>query len=139
MNSEKINELTLRELTPYLPYGLKVVVCHGEYTMSIDDEMGDLYTISDVIEYQNKPILRQLSYLTQEIDHNGEKFVPIEYMSDMICAQNLGYNDHYIDYDNIGRLKQINWLNEPYFITEKLFEWHFDVFGLIEKGFAVSY
>ena len=26
----------------------------------------------------------------------------------------------------------------PYFIIQKLLEWHFDVFGLIEKGEAIA-
>ena len=32
--------------------------------------------------------------------------------------------------------KEIN--NCPYWITQKLLEWHFDIFGLINKGLAIK-
>ena len=28
--------------------------------------------------------------------------------------------------------------NTPYWIMEKLFKWHFDVFNLLEKGLAID-
>ena len=91
-----------------------------------------------------KLILRPLSDLTKEIEHNGVKFVPIEMLKEIreskhktmskqvlfFILARLSNPDLPIDY----KIKSCH-----YWIVEKLIEWHFDIFGLIEKGFAIYY
>lgn len=70
------DQLTLEMLCGYLPYELKVLNNWGDikkmrYTHLDDDGNGWIGGI--------KPIFRNLSSdLTREIEHNGERFVPIE-------------------------------------------------------------
>jgi len=72
-----------------------------------------------------KPIFRPLSDLTKEIEHNGVKFIP---------AQKLGESGFVFP----GHTWVHMVLELPYWVIEKLIEWHFDVFGLIEKGLAID-
>jgi len=137
-------DLKLKHLAHYLPYALKAH-CSGlrnddfsdpvvpkvveivgvnlwmteiqEYCRTITEE----YYFEDVF-----PILRPLSDLTKEIEVNGEKFVPETYLS-WATLELLKLHDH------VTRLEAA-----PYFDILKLLEWHFDVFGLIEKGFAID-
>ena len=66
-----------------------------------------------------KLILRPLSDLTKEIEHNGERFVPIVLLED--------YIDFQYGYERI-----------EYWKIQQLFEWKFDIFNLIEKGEAID-
>lgn len=127
-----MEKLELKHLAPYLPYGVKaktkrsefIVVGAHDYTIFGDNENGEMEEYYEDV----KPILRPLSDLTKEIEHSGERFVSFEWIS-----ENLDYDEYSIDYylNHTERL--------PYEIVQKLFEWHFDLFGLIEKGLAVSY
>ena len=75
-----------------------------------------------------KPILRQLSDLTKPIEHNGEKFVPIEKI-----AYSYGYEIR------ISRNKLLQPIMcEQFNVVLQLVEWHFDIAGLIEKGEAID-
>lgn len=118
-------KLELKHLAPYLPYKVKILNGWGDiHTMNYThlDDNGNNGVIFGI-----KPILRNLSDLTKEIEHNGEKFVPIDYF--------LGE-----DVDLVENAVQINDLSYlPYNIVQKLLEWNFDVFGLIEKGLAINY
>ena len=123
-------KLELKHLSPYLPYGLKI------YKSAVN-ELNE-FNLPYVLNHC-KPILHPLSDLTKKIKVNGKKFVPIEILD----------RETYINYEvsTKGKLieKQDNGsviLEEidvyPYWIIQKLYEWHFDVFGLIEKGLAIS-
>jgi hypothetical protein len=137
------NKLTLEILAPYLPYGLKVRVedykCDyvgREFDEVIGfhqwDKSGLLWSVltdggaKPSVE-KVKPILRPLSYLTKEIEVNGEKFIPIELL------------------DNYHNFSTIRWgdieadpTRYPFTIVQKLFEWKFDVFGLIPQSLAID-
>ena len=78
--------------------------------------------------------LRPLSDLTKEIEHKGEKFVPIDELNNIGDAE----CDRYNDYFNEENISDVNWLLEPFIIFQKLIEWHFDITGLIEKGEAID-
>lgn len=96
--------------------------------------------------------LRPLSDLTKEIEVNGEKFIPI----DKIKAELLGVDwmvfgeseygwNGFIDKSMRSQINHIPIFmgNEimgecSYFIYQKLCEWHFDIFGLIDAGLAVD-
>jgi hypothetical protein len=88
-----MEQLTIKELAPYLPYRLKAKMLRykSDYVgneidtiLGIDqwDKSGELWScitlggskpsLSDI-----KPILRNISDLIKEIEVNGEKFVPI--------------------------------------------------------------
>lgn len=113
-----------------------------------------------------KPIYHPLSDLTKEIKHNGEKFVPIVKIAEMafspisktiITNYSLGQNNNNVfieftqnDMDlvcnyskkwNHFELKKENkylLILGQYELYQKLFEWKFDVFNLIEKGLAID-
>lgn len=127
--------MELKHASAYLPYGLqilnrlgvtKTMVSLSPITINLNsDELSmeaDWEYIKDI-----KPILRNLSDLTKEIEHNGEKFVPIDYFlgedSDLVYNACLIHND-------------FSYL--PYNLVQLLLEWHFDIFALIEKGLAID-
>jgi len=141
-------KLELKHLAPYLPYGLNIGQFDNgfmfELEMVIDYKKlkrGNYVNIDYVDGVKYKPILRPLSDLTKEIEHNGEKFIP--------CKQ-LAKGEHFpntysfkIEIDTlnvVGYYTPESWLPlvSHYELWEKLFEWHFDVFGLIEKGLAID-
>lgn len=144
--------LTLQEIAPYLPYNLQILV-YGDEIVNLKglevSQKGELYFSCQSPKYLGSysnyiagfisnptPILRPLSDLTKEIEVGGEKFVPLEELSDLIDQNDMGYNDHYISYQ--PTMYDIDWIKQPYFIVEKLISWHFDVFGLIEQGLAID-
>ena len=103
-----------------------------------------------------KLLLHPLSRLTEKIEHNGKKLIPIIelgrhsyskwlnkkaavqnledcYMvafSDMIIFKSLSYHPKAMSFESQGiRLNH-------YDLFHKLFEWKFDIFNLIENGLA---
>lgn len=132
-------KLELKHLAPYLPYGLKVKNCFNQIVQIKGIQYGndscnnELYTFiknSNYLTayiYQCKPILRPLSDLTKEMEHNGEKFVPFHRLN---CYTKFTKSD-------LGTIKDF-WHCRNYIVVEKLFEWHFDVFGLIDSNLAID-
>lgn len=134
-------KLELQHLAPYLPYklmlsyfdiseykrkayltGITLNEIETTYIRKIRGCSGDLISWSgnnDVIALQIKPILHPLSDLTKEIEVNKKRFVPIIEIGNSIDG-GPGYTH--------SSLTALN----------KLFEWHFDVFGLIETGLAIN-
>lgn len=158
--------LTIKHLAGYLPYGLKMLqITKGTFENSLNVEKVynvTLNNIEDMLQkrYRQiscKPILRPLSDLTKEIEHNGEKFVPI---IELLKLEHPNYFDEYkgsrysdIDFEQNENFAKCYFtfqatkdivlytkmpLNSPYWIIEKLYEWHFDIHGLIEKGLAID-
>ena len=131
----KKEKLELKHIAGYLPYGLKIVNIglKGDvlniYKLEIENHLN--CGIVNVIKGVNqKPILRQLSDLTKEIEINGEKFVPIEWLDKNIKptrhqSPSVSFTDGYIE---------MCYLSE----YEKLYEWHFDIHGLIESNLAID-
>ena len=124
-------KLELKHLAPYLPYRLKRhcpssnVRIHDYTAMEFTQETCDRHQ-----SYGWKPILRPLSDLTKEIEYNVEKFV---------------FSDIYFSNSKIEKLQDKslclfeNPLNEiDYNSVQTLIKYHFDVFGLIEKGLAID-
>lgn len=135
-------KLELKHLAGYLPYGLN---CYGQGEIvegaeydekpipklltitGLDANLvtveGIRITVDESIMIEDCfPILRPLSDLTKVIEVNVEKFVP----------STLGLNlplDNLIS-EEILKLK--------YTTVQKLLEWHFDIFGLIENGLAID-
>jgi hypothetical protein len=137
-----MNQLTIEELSAYLPYGLKFIYrgkihelvnihyfySYDEYgniagksecTRIYDSKFGDIQILINGI----KPLLRPLSQLTTEIEVNGEKFVPIEKLP-------------IIGFESIDLISDIQtgWVRQEDF--KLLLSWHFDCFGLIDRNLA---
>jgi hypothetical protein len=115
-------ELQLKHLAPYLPYQLKIL-----------DGWGDI-KILDYSYLKNphcKPILRPLSDLGKYID----SFQLIDSFDTVYCeiTNTLKLFPH-------GGFNNVEWsfLIDNYILLQKLFELHFDVFELIEKGLAID-
>jgi hypothetical protein len=146
-------KIELKELAGYLPYGLKVIlgsIVRNITAVSIDSPFVfvDAYEGSrdkQMAGVENiKPILHPLSDLLKEIEHNREKFTPIEWFE---IGDDENASLEY-DYGNIKLTKtlksiakhnchnDINYL--PYGVVQKFLEWHFDIFGWIEKGLAID-
>lgn len=147
-------KLELKYIAPYLPYGLKMIFEKSGRIIELagiqKTDANNLIFIQKYGQFYEetiwkfKPILRPLSDLTKEIEHNGEKFVPIEWFE-------IGDDENLCpDYGN-GNIKLISLLKDmskhnfidlnymQYGVIEKLLEWHFDIFGLLEQGLAVDF
>ena len=129
-----MKKLELKYIAPYLPYGLKLTGGHGNIH---ELDAGKIERVC-IPEYNWKPILRPLSDLTKEIDHNGEKLVPLDKIGSM---RKTGYPwDWYEEDSMLGSYDSINRCIKGATLIQyqKLFEWHFDVFGLIPEGLAID-
>lgn len=116
-------KLELKHLAPYLPYGLK----YRFREIGGDVEMF-YHSIAGILNRGDKIYLRPLSDLTKEIEHNGEKFVPMHEF------WNANEGEFEIRLAPNGAVHNAT----PYWIIQKLFEWHFDVFNLIPQGLAIK-
>lgn len=133
------DKLTIRELAPYLPYGLKIQtigIYQDDPIFTMCDKRGlSNVSISDVLDFQGdyKPLVIPLSSLTKEIEVNGERFVPVEKLEELM-----------------PNTSNFNWLRSDcshkdlrdtiieYCVIDKLCEWHLDCFNLIERGLAID-
>lgn len=118
----------------YLPYDLQM------YWEDLNDipmtpwtlDAGSIYM---ALENRNTPLLRPLSKLTEEIEYKGEKFVPW----DDLMLSVYTYSDamaEFMDCLSSSGESIILEGSAPFMVMQKLFEWHFDVFGLIESNQA---
>lgn len=142
-------KIELKHLAPYLPYELQlyrasdvwvmhslgveeICIANGLHTqtLSFDDCITDY-----------SPMLRPISSLTKEIEHKGEKFVPIDVLWNETLEQvdSNTYDDHFFNSDlETTWICQENVLQLAQIVVDKLLEWHFDVFGLIPAGLATE-
>ena len=85
-------------------------------------------------------ICRPLTDITKPIEHNGEKFVPIENLKDVFMLEWCDLFDDSIDaileFAKYNNFKKIEYL--PFCLVQKFVEWKFDIAGLIEKGEAID-
>jgi hypothetical protein len=133
-----MEKLTLEQLAPYLPYGLKVSnkinlseygICKNTIERLDGFVLGNVLTDMDEFDIKYCILhLRPLSDLTKEITHNGETFVPIENIA-IYSPTNQGLS-YLIEQIKTGFIEVI--------VFNKLIEWHFDVFGLIGKELAID-
>ena len=157
-------KLELKHLAPYLPYGLGLYIENDvtieptyedepDFILSGVVKMSGLlyeetsfmpqcviYTRADgeahgYTQKENiKPILRPLSDLTKEIEHNGEKFVPIR---KLLEANSFNLEKMETEYINSFAKSMVE-IQMAYDDAQLLLRWHFDIFGLIEKDLAVN-
>lgn len=137
-----------------LPYGLKVLRVN-------DNIIINYFGIHYVNEFDRNdpeidyhPILHPLSDLTKEIEHKGERFVPIvelakisypeRYVSlyvyrDGIIRAEIDFEDYYVHLYFDGKdFVSDSSIQNQFKLFQKLIEWHFDIAGLIEKGEAID-
>lgn len=122
-------KLELKHLAPYLPYELKGNYEVSEVVPTAKFELRNKELRTDNIDFflnYAKPILRPLSDLTKEIEIDGNKFIPYEVLDMELDIVTL-LLDGTMSVDNLA-----------YSDVKYIFEWHFDVFGLIEKGLAID-
>lgn len=144
-----MEKLELKHLAPYLPYGVKVSVNLGLISPQVrikaiykDKILCDLGT--GIFYFDKiKPLLRPLSQLTQEIEHNGQNFVPLEVIARMIenkdtlidkssfdfnvINEAIGYDQVFqlrykTDYDNYKHFVMLNFHQQEkcFFHTERI-------------------
>lgn len=128
-----MEKLELKHLAPYLPYGLKMM--HYNKSKILNGGQGSSTNwigITHSIHNQIKPILRPLSDLTKVNVFGGLRFEPMFWFKDDDDGAEK------IDLLNRFMIGKISYSELSYEQIERLFAWHFDVFGLIEKGLAID-
>lgn len=128
-------KLELKHLEAYLPYGLKIY--DGQYTRELtiysttyDTIQIGIYRLFEKGHYDyamGLPVFHNLSDLTKEIEVGGERFVPAGKMITHGFHHPFWYELEKFDHRYLYAMD-----------LEKLLEWHFDVFGLIEQGLAID-
>lgn len=145
--------LTLEDISPYLPYGVYFEGPHLIYSGNPPEPSHEEYgpilltleNLQQFLKHQFPLDLRPLSDLTKEINHNGERFVPIERLKEWYNSQPDSY---------INKLGFVYWdgnftlfgleddesyeVSMPYQMYQMLYSWHFDTNDLIGKGLALN-
>lgn len=159
-------KLEVKHLAPYLPYNLKMMI-EGEVREMTEINTITEYKVWYTAEWDSKklkffpednihhshsgqgsntkdvsPILRPLSDLNKTILVNGSEITPLKEIAyiEENCIEITHFKGDIFHKcvtkgDDSWVFSQFS--NYPE-ITRKLFEWHFDVFGLIEKGLAID-
>lgn len=133
-------KLELRHLAAYLPYKLKLNkqtykngTYQGIYELTTDNINQVINNVNN--NWENKsyfPILKPLSDLTKEIEVNGLKFVPIEWLEEKYYTLDLHKQCERITEDS-------RWINHcEYILIQYLLEWNFDIFQLTENKLAIN-
>ena len=128
-----------------LPYGLKGIIKGKEnvcgsfiyklYSCNSETNVVELVGETNLKTDEFKPVLHKLSDLTKEIEHNGEKFVPLhrllEHSSFNLSAMT---NEDIMEFADIYSNVDLIAVNDlPLYL-----EWKFDIAGLIDKGKAID-
>jgi len=115
-----MKDIKLKHIVGYLPYGLKMLSKNDFVTPLIRDLRVDGFQF--MIETR-KPILRPLSDLTKEIEIDGKKFTPINFLHwNNECREIFFIYPETTSYSDV----------------QQLYEWHFDVHGLIKADLAID-
>ena len=135
MNNNKMEPL--HYLSAYWPYNLQLIDSdggvHNLFGLEHPNEMllisqeHNQYGRARIDNRDLKPLLHPLSKLTEEIEHNGERFVPLHEIL-MWYSKPYWPKNRPVNPIRDWRFKDIL----------KLTEWHFDVFNLIPEGKAIE-
>ena len=129
-----MDKLNIEHLAAYLPYGVSLTNGNESVEMTV-------FNIHDcLISNDFKPLLHPLD-LTTEIEHNGEKFVPLERLRELFGGRPISFDGMCfytrVEESCVRRQQDVVPLHfSQYDAFQKLLEWHFDIFGLIEHGLA---
>jgi len=128
-------KLELKHVAPYLPYGLRCQTTdRGEVVISeLNAAYSDnSYSFMNIVESEKgfqdiKPILKPMSALNISYATELAKYViTLDEKYTLKIALTM---------IEIYKSKP---LDMPYVLVQILLQWHFDVFGLIEKGLAIA-
>ena len=161
-----MKQIEFYKLAFYLPFNVKVWNFE-ENVISFDEETDYEKHVNTLCKHsiayfseKDKLILKPLIYLTKEIECNGEKFIPIlrllnlerkelkikeiYHIKNSFNSYSVGVKHHHVKHkDNVcvaslsfgkGNLDTIR-----FDYIQKLLEWHFDIFDLIDAGLAVDF
>jgi len=149
-------KLELRDLAPYLPYKLDFITQSGKVFKSKTKDCFEIrilkgnspngnkqyhsLTLGKINRGEFKPILRPLSDLTKEINLHDDFFaIPIENMTGYKLEGNINDAPTTVQHLYGCSKGKIEAKFLDYWVIVQLLEWHFDIFGLIEKGLAINY
>ena len=137
-------KLELKHLAGYLPYGLKTKGLTAIYPDPIITGILGGYGSRVYWNYHGatgawklediKPILRPLSDLIKEIEVKGVKLIPADNINREFFWDYVRNNMRALVKDESYIL--VGYL--PALAVDKLLEWHFDIYGLIENGLAID-
>lgn len=137
-----MESITLKEIAGYLPYELQIkgndkVV--GKMVCEISFE-SPIVTIGAVLRNNfYKPILYPLSMLTQEIEHNGGKFIPLVKYVESLAEPCEDFDpDNLTDFESAVLSMLTNYEMRHQIDLEFLQEHHFDYQDLIGRGIAID-
>jgi len=142
------NNLTLPILCSYLPWKVNVLNTTNDrrYVLSFDN-IEPVWLRANDGEAYNKLLLRPMSDLTKEIEHNGEWFVPMKMLVDSkktdwdemeVIEFNpfprrgpgpIWYKVVHSQFDEVLSINPSNCLVLPFYMNQKLLEWKFDIYG----------
>lgn len=126
MNKDEL----LRIYSAYLPHQLRICdSIHNPDFILDEDNLGDILHDAEILN-TIKPYLYDLSYLTKEIEHEGEKFVPIQRLSEKNNWKSTDDDDFAYLLDSFYDYK-----NLQYSVVTDLLSWHFNIFQLPENQF----
>lgn len=140
-----MEKLELKHIVGYLPYGVK-----AKYTDTFRDEVVGIidgfekyrgFCIDGCFDKSMQPILRPLSDLTKEIEHNGERFVPIEKLQE-IYNKRLRFDEdgfyYHVDQSCVRKGGDEAFPFNQLEAYQYLYKWHFDLHNLIDNNLAIS-
>lgn len=124
-------KLELKEVKNYLDCNVKIARLDSNGNYKRIDGLLTTKSIGDVLRYNNlKLVLRPLSDLTKE------KQIAEYYCSFYDHLERINPSTH--ETKNCALMLDGSIEMQYYNDYQFLFEWHFDVFGLIEKGLAID-
>ena len=142
-------QLELKHIAPYIQHGLTCNLM-GKFDAKKDTplifkvtgidqrfvEIGNEGNYYEIESEDFKPLLRPMSDLFENIVHNGEDVWIQRMLNDLGYSDYNGifYNSQYQEHPHLDFKENLG--EVPYDAIQLLFKYHFDVFGLIEKGLA---
>lgn len=133
-----------KHLTPYIPYRVKFkIVWESSFRNQPDTVETKILTCQNISSITDKRykkksvhlILRPLSQLTEEIEHNGEKFIPEQELRRKAYTE---FSCFTMDYFITAIFNKKGYDIIPHWMFQDLIKWHFDVFGLLDEGLAIN-
>lgn len=129
-----MKKLELKHLVGYLPYKLKGVLSHPDIKNTSERFLTGrlLDYLTEYNCYVFKPILRPLSDIDNlTVDFSGHK--------DKFINRYFGFNSMMHYHKEYLKYGSAYWNNRaPYCVVQWLFEYHFDIHGLIDAGLAID-
>ena len=136
--------IKLHEICGYLPYAVKLyhIGYKGKNILDLSIPKGlylnTLNSINMLSVIKECPflfmLLRPLSDLTKEIEHNGKRFVPIVKLLQEYCFDTNEMTEQEINEYAESMIE----IDMSYMVSQMLMEWHFDIHGLINRNLALN-